>query len=118
VTAQAALALRREVTYDEVMELARAHDPAATAIVTASAKALGRLVSAVANLTMCQRIFLSGEGIELALAGRTALTEGIQRDRDPNADPVDLVIQPHDSDLWARGAASVAIQHFVLSESA
>ena len=118
VTAQAALALRREVTYDEVMQLARAQDPAAAAIVTASATALGRLIAAVANLTMCQRIFLSGEGIELAFVGRTALSEGVQRDRDPNADPVDLVIQPYDSDLWARGAASVAIQHFVLSGSA
>ena len=42
--------------------------------------------------------------------------EGIARDRDPNASPVDLVVQPDDSDLWARGAAAVAIQHFVLSD--
>ncbi|QGN59104.1 ROK family transcriptional regulator [Nostocoides sp. HKS02] len=115
VTAQAALALRRDVTYDEVMQLARAGDPAARAIVHASGLALGRLVAAVANLTMCERIFLSGEGIDLAVVARDAVLEGVQRDRDPNAAPVDLVIQPHDADLWARGAASVAIQQFVLS---
>jgi predicted NBD/HSP70 family sugar kinase len=115
VCAQAAVALRRDVTYDEVMALARNGDPASTAIVRQSSLALGRLVAAVANLTMSQRIFVSGEGIGLAEVGRRAVMEGIARDRDPNASPVDLVIQPYDSDLWARGAASVAIQHFVLS---
>jgi predicted NBD/HSP70 family sugar kinase len=115
VCAQAAMALRHDVGYDEVMGLARSGDPAASAIVQASGRALGRLVAAIANLTMCERIFVSGEGIELAEVGHPAVLEGVARDRDPNAAPVDLVVQPYDSDLWARGAASVAIQQFVLS---
>lgn len=114
VRAQAAVAYRRPVAYDEVMLLAEAGDPAAAAIVRQSGLALGRLVAAVANLTMAQRIVVSGEGVRLAEIARDAVLEGIQRDRDPAASPVGLVIQPHDSDLWARGAASVAIQQFIL----
>jgi predicted NBD/HSP70 family sugar kinase len=116
VEAQASLALRHGVTYAEVMELASDGDPAARAIVHASGLALGRLVASIANLTMCRRIFLTGEGVRLAEVGLESVLEGIARDRDPNASPVDLVVQPDDSDLWARGAAAVAIQHFVLSD--
>jgi predicted NBD/HSP70 family sugar kinase len=117
VRSQAAVALRRDVSYDEVLDLAEDGDPAASAIVRQSSLALGRLVAAVANLTMSQRIFLSGEGIRLASVGLVHLREGVARDRDPNASPVDLVIQPYDSDLWARGAASVAIQQYLLTDA-
>ena len=116
VEAQASLALRHGVTYAEVMSLAEAGDPAARAIVHASGLALGRLVASIANLTMCQRIFVSGEGIQLAQVALESVWEGIARDREPNASVVDLVVQPYDSDLWARGAAAVAIQQFVMSE--
>lgn len=118
VRSQAAVALRRDLSYDDVLDLAEEGDPATSAIVRESSLALGRLVAAVANLTMSQRIFLSGEGIRLAQIGEQAVREGIARDRDPNASPVDLVLQPYESDLWARGAAAVAIQHFMLSNDA
>jgi hypothetical protein len=39
---------------------------------------------------------------------------GLERDRDPAATPVDVVVQPYDRDQWARGAAAIAIQHHVL----
>jgi len=114
IRAQAAVALRRPIDYDEILDLAAAGDPAAAGIVHRSGLALGRLVAAVANLTMSQRIFVSGEGVHLAEIARQAVLEALERDRDPAASPVDLVIQPYDSDLWARGAASVAIQQFIL----
>ncbi|MEO7068962.1 MAG: ROK family transcriptional regulator, partial [Nostocoides sp.] len=117
VRSQAAVALRRDVSYEEVLDLAEAGDPAATAIVRESSLALGRLVAAVANLTMSQRIFVSGEGVRLAQIGERHVRDGIAHDRDANASGVDLVLQPYESDLWARGAAAVATQHFLLNGS-
>ena len=114
ISSQVSVAHRRAVSYDEALALAGDGDPVALEVVTAAGHALGRLIAAVANLAMPERIFLSGEGIELARVAWAAVQEGVQRDRDPAASPVDVVVQPYDSDQWARGAAAIAIQHHVL----
>lgn len=114
ISSQVSIAHRRSVGYAEALDLARAGDPVALDVVTRAGRALGRLIAAVANLAMPDRIFLSGEGIELASVAWSAVWEGLQRDRDPAASPVDVVVQPYDSDQWARGAATIAIQHHVL----
>ena len=117
ISSQVSVAHRRPVGYDEALDLARGGDPVALEVVTAAGHALGRLIAAVANLAMPDRIFLSGEGIELARVAWSAVSEGLQRDRDPAASPVDVVVQPYDSDQWARGAAAIAIQHHVLGSA-
>lgn len=114
ISAQVSVAHRRPVRYDQALALARDGDPVALEVVTAAGRALGRLIAAVTNLAMPQRILLSGEGIELARLAWPAVQEGLRRDRDPAASPVDVVVQPYDSDQWARGAAAIAIQHHVL----
>ena len=63
---------------------------------------------------MPDRIVLTGEGIALAGVGAAALHASIAADRDPRASELDLVIQPGDFTQWARGAAVVALQEFVL----
>lgn len=118
VSARASVALRRPVPYDEVLDLAAAGDPVARRVVDDSARALGRLVAAVANLTMPQRIVLAGEGMRLAQVGAPALAEGIARDRSPLASPLDLAVQLSGFPEWARGAAVTAIQTFVLGTRA
>ena len=117
ISSQVSVAHRRPVGYDEALDLARGGDPVALEVVTAAGHALGRLIAAVANLAMPDRIFLSGEGIELARVAWAAVWEGLQRDRDPAASPVEVVVQPYDSDQWARGAAAIAIQHHVLGSA-
>lgn len=114
IEAEASLAFRRQVAYAETMTLAGQGDPAAVAIVNRSARALGRLVAAVANLTMAQCVLVTGEGVELARVGRAALDEAVALDRDPAATPVDLRVKPDDITDWARGAAAIAIQRHVL----
>jgi hypothetical protein len=86
----------------------------AVLVVAESGRALGRLVAAVANLTMARKIILTGEGVRLAVVAHDAVAEGIRLDRDPRADPLDLDIQRTGFDEWARGAAATAIQTYVL----
>nr|WP_246298546.1 ROK family protein [Nocardioides panaciterrulae] len=117
ISSQVSVAHRRPVGYDEALELARQGDPVALQVVTAAGHALGRLIAAVANLAMPERIFLSGEGIELARLVWASVWAGVQRDRDPAASTVDVAVQPYDSDQWARGAAAIAIQHHVLGSA-
>ena len=114
ISSQVSLAHGRSIEYDEVLALARTGDAVATDVVRSAGLGLGRLVAAVANFAMPERIFLSGEGIELAVIAWESVRVGLERDRDPAASQVDVVVQPYDSDLWARGAAAIAIQRHVL----
>ncbi|MFS0698388.1 ROK family protein [Cellulomonas sp. 179-A 4D5 NHS] len=114
LTAQATVALGRPVGYDELLTLARGDEPAARLIVRDAIGALGRLVAAVANLTMPERVVVTGEGVALVDADPAALRVAVARDRDPRTSPLDLVTRPGDFTQWARGAAVVAIQDFVL----
>ncbi|MGW6132276.1 ROK family protein [Cellulomonas sp. NPDC055163] len=114
LTAQATVALGRPVGYDELLTLSRADDPAARLIVRDAVSALGRLVAAVANLTMPERVVVTGEGVALVDTDPAALRVAVARDRDPRTSPLDLVTRPGDFTQWARGAGVVAIQDFVL----
>ena len=114
VEARASAALRRPVGYEEVLDLAEAGEPLARRVVDDSAEALGTLVAAIANLTMPEKVILSGEGIRLAVVGRDALLAGLRAHRSPYASELDLDVQPTGFTEWARGAAVTAIRTFVL----
>jgi predicted NBD/HSP70 family sugar kinase len=114
VTARAATGLRRPVRYDEVLDLAVDGHPLARRVVDDAARALGRLVAAVGNLTMPKHVVLTGDGIRLAQVGAAAVAEGIDRDRSPHASPLNVTVQVAGFPEWARGAAVTAIRTFVL----
>ena len=114
VTARATAALRRPVHYDEVLDLASGGDELARLVVDDAARALGRLVAAVGNLTMPKMVVLTGDGVRLADVGARALAEGIRRDRSAYAGPLDVRVQLAGFAEWARGAAVTAIRTFVL----
>jgi predicted NBD/HSP70 family sugar kinase len=116
LTAQASAALARPVGWEELLELGAADHPVAARLLTDAGHGLGRLIAAVANLTMVDRIVLTGEGVALVGATRAAVDEGIAADREPLASKVDVVVSPGDFTRWARGAAVVAIQDFALQE--
>ena len=78
------------VTYDEALDLAAQGQPAAKTVVDQAARALGRLIAAVANLTTCYRIIITGEGARLAEAAGQAMQQQIAADRDPAAAPLHL----------------------------
>jgi predicted NBD/HSP70 family sugar kinase len=114
ICAGASVALRRDVGYDEVLDLAEAGDPAARRIIDDAGAGLGILIALVSNLTMPQRVVISGEGVRLVETARPAIDAAIGRVRDPRAQPIDLDVRPGSFTQWARGAAVIAIQTYVL----
>lgn len=116
IQSQASLALGRHVGYAEFLDLAAAGDPTAARVVGNAARGFGVLIAAVANIALPQRIILTGEGIRLAEVGWVRLLAGIDASRNPQAAAVDIRVIPDDPMLWARGAASVAIQRTVLDD--
>lgn len=114
ITSAVSSGLERDVGYAEAMTLAVAGDPVARRVVDDAGRGLGRLLAAIANLTMPQRIVLGGEGIQLFETGWPAVADGIAQDRDPRAAALDLVATTGDDAEWCRGAAVLAIQQHVL----
>jgi predicted NBD/HSP70 family sugar kinase len=112
--AQASIATGRSLSYEDVMRLAAEGDPIVDSIVGLAAQHLGTLIATIANITLAQRVVLTGEGVRLASAAVARLQTGMLRNRHPDAAPIDLAIVEDDPSLWARGAAAVAIQRTVL----
>lgn len=106
----------RHVTYAEVLDLAESGQPIADLIVGNGARGLGTLIAAVANIALPERIILTGEGIRLAEVGWDRLVASIHANRNPEASALVIRVIPDDPLLWARGAASVAIQRTVLDD--
>ncbi|AUZ36032.1 hypothetical protein C3B78_17330 [Arthrobacter sp. PGP41] len=106
-------ALGREVDYEGALDLAIQGDPVARRVVDDAGRGLGRLIAAICNLTMPQRIIIAGEGVRLAAVARPALDAGIALDRDPRATTPPIVLASKDNVQWCRGAAVLAIQAFV-----
>ncbi|WP_238005238.1 ROK family transcriptional regulator [Dactylosporangium sp. AC04546] len=110
------MVLDRPLTYDACLDLAEAGDPAARRIVDDAGRGLGRLIAAIGNLTVPQAILLGGEGVRLARVAATAISQGIQQDRDPRANALDVQVLDGDATEWCRGAAVMAIQRYVLGD--
>ncbi|NED98017.1 ROK family transcriptional regulator [Phytoactinopolyspora alkaliphila] len=106
----------RDVSYDECLDLAVAGDPPARRVIDDAGGALGQLVALVANLTMPHKVMVAGDGVRLAHVARPAVLRRIRDQRDPRAAPVDLDVQEFGFLEWARGAAVIAIQKYVLDE--
>lgn len=107
-------ALGRSTSYAEALDLAVAGEPAARRVVDDAGRALGRLLAAIANLTMPEMVVIGGEGVRLAEVAAAAVTEGIGSARDPRTRPIPLTIRSGENVEWCRGAAVVAVQAFVL----
>lgn len=118
MTGQVSAALGRPVTYDELLELAATGNAAACAVVDSAGRSLGRLVAAVTNIAMVSTVVLSGEGIALLDAVRPVFEATLAADRDPDASPLELLVDATGFTSWAQGAAAVAIQQRIGSLAA
>jgi predicted NBD/HSP70 family sugar kinase len=114
ITAAVSQALGKQVSYHAALNLAASGEAAARRVVDDAGRGLGRLLAAVANLTMPQTGGLGGEGARLAEVAADAVDAGLCADRDPRTKPIPLTIRSGENVEWCRGAAVVAIQTFVL----
>lgn len=93
-------------------------DPDVKGILDRSARALGRTIAEIAILGMVQRVVLSGEGVALYDGNQRRVHDAIRK-YSPSRIPVpELILDRSGFDVWARGAAAVAIQHVVLTITA
>ncbi|GAA3099510.1 ROK family transcriptional regulator [Pseudonocardia yunnanensis] len=118
ITAAVGQALGRSVTYDEVLELAGAGQPAARRAVADAGRALGLLVADIAGLVDPDLVILTGEGVGAVDIARAELDAALEESRDPAGPPVRVDVQPFPFTEWARGAAAVAVQAHVLGPAA
>lgn len=113
IAARTTVALRRPVTYEEALDLAASGQPAAKTVVDQAGRALGRLIAAIANLTTCHSILITGEGARLAEAAGDAIQRQVEIDRNPAAAPLHIRTPHLSPDDWAQGPAVLAIQTLV-----
>lgn len=109
ITAQLEPSVQHSLTFDDFMGYVRAGNPLAEAILDNAARALGRLIVMVTNLTMSPRVVLAGEGIEVWRHGQQITEAEVNHYRDPEASPVEIIVDETGLESWARGAAAVAI---------
>ncbi|WZO52429.1 ROK family protein [Microbacterium sp. LWH7-1.2] len=79
-----------------------------------SARGLGVLVTAICNLTLPDRIIITGEVMRLAVVGHQALKEKTRELRDTRAKTPPISHSSSDNVEGAAGAAVLAIQSFAL----
>ncbi len=101
---------------NSITELLEQQDnPMVQALLTDAATRIGRSIAAVVNLLDPELVVLGGEGLRLGTTFIETITHSIKHYAYANlADqmPIELALETANSrTLWARGAASLAIQH-------
>ncbi|RRD52758.1 ROK family protein [Buchananella hordeovulneris] len=115
IAARVSAALGREVSFPEVLALAAAHQGPAWREVQAAGKALGTLIAWAANLTHQAVTVVGGEGIGLYPLVADVVAERLQALRPPAGDRIAIHLDDSNFFGWARAAAVVAIQEWVLN---
>ncbi|MET0885749.1 MAG: ROK family transcriptional regulator [Mycetocola sp.] len=113
IEAQVGMALGRDVGYDDVLELAGSGNAVAAAVTTAAGRALGRMITMIANIAMVDTIVLTGDGVALWDVVSDVAIAAMRDDRDPEATEIAVHVDTSGFDSWARGAAAIAIQNAV-----
>lgn len=96
-------------------QLARTGDTAAAEAFADAGQVLGRALATVANLLNPNRIILSGEGLAASDLFEAAARQAFYTHSYGTAGDCELLIRPLPDDIWARGAAAVAIQHLFVT---
>jgi predicted NBD/HSP70 family sugar kinase len=107
---QAHEATGEDLSCEQIFARSREGEPALREIVDRAARALGRFIALVANLAMVHEVMLAGEGAAIINVARDEVMRVIAEERDPDAPLISLVIEENGLEIWADGAAAVAIQ--------
>jgi predicted NBD/HSP70 family sugar kinase len=113
IARQVSQAVGRALTYEESLELARSGDLRARQVIDRSGRALGRFIALIANVTSQTQFVLAGEGGALFHDAHHQVQLAIAGARGRWTSPLDVQVDDSGYQVWARGAAAVAIQRFV-----
>lgn len=101
---------------DGVLAAMAEGDPRAAAIIHDVARAAGQFAGTAAAFTLPEAVVVGGELAFLVERGRAAFDDGVAHVR-PDAAALPVIVREHDFAYWARGAATLAIQHSVLDSA-
>ncbi|QDP96210.1 ROK family protein [Microlunatus elymi] len=116
IAEQATSGLHRPVSFEQCVGLAVAGDPVAGRVISYAADRLGFLTARLADVFAPERIVITGDGLDYVVAAEDDFRQALQENRSTEADPDDVRIAPGDFFNWARGAASIAIRDYVLTD--
>ncbi|MGS0685349.1 ROK family protein [Nakamurella sp. GG22] len=101
----------RQVSYDEVLQMARDGSPVARTVVEEAGQALGTLIGTIATVTAPAKVIVSGEGVALAAMALDTTRERAREVQHWTLPDVPIEIAPFTFTEWARGAAVIALRN-------
>jgi len=111
IVGQVSSAIGREVSYQEVLELAAADQPVARRVVDEAGHALGAVIGTIAAITAPSKVLVSGEGVGLAPLVMGIVRESASAVQHWTLPDVPIEIAPFSFTEWAKGAAVIALRH-------
>lgn len=114
IVGQARHLLGHNIEYADLLSKAAAGDPTLRALVNRVGRALGKMVALTCNFSLAQEIVLSGEGVGVAEVAKSAMLAAIREERHPSATLIEPILEEADFKEWARGAAVLALQGFLV----
>jgi predicted NBD/HSP70 family sugar kinase len=113
IVAAVAAAHGRDLTIDEVVDLAYAGDSAAVAAFDAAATVVGTAIASLANLVGPELVIIGGEAVSNYELFREPLLTSFSEHAFGAAGQCRIVVRPHTFQDWARGTAAAAIRALV-----
>jgi predicted NBD/HSP70 family sugar kinase len=110
MVAAASYRMGRDVSYEELLNLADDANEIASDIVWRAAQAFAHLIALVSNIALVETIVLGGEGLGPFVRHRAEIERLVLELRTPHAAEVTILLGDSTFVSWARGAAAVAIQ--------
>lgn len=114
ILGQARTLLRHDIEYSDLLAQAAAGHPLLRDLVDRVGRALGTMIALTCNFSLAQKIVLSGEGVGVAQVGQAALMSALREERHPSATVIEPILEEADFKEWARGAAVLALQGFLV----
>ena len=111
IVGQVAAAMGREVSYQEVLELAAADQPVARRVVDEAGRALGTVIGTIAAITAPSKVLVSGEGVGIVPLVTDIVAESAASVQHWTLPQVPIEIAPFTFTEWAKGAAVIALRH-------
>ncbi|MEP6563196.1 MAG: ROK family transcriptional regulator [Nakamurella sp.] len=113
---QAAMALHRpDLTYDELVSLAKLQDRVASRVLHDAGYALGTLIGLITAITAPSKVIISGEGVTMVPLVMDVVEQRAREIEHWALPQVPIEIAPFGFLEWARGAAVIALQHLLES---